>query len=153
MLKAMVLSALCLGLCATLSEAKTTVTTQPFGKIPDGTPVEMFTLSDGTVEAQIISYGGIVVSLKTPDRNGNSADVVLGFDDVDGYYANGNNPGSAFFGRSSGVTEIASPRERSRWTARRIILPSTTHRTHCMAARTASTTSCGKRKRSRTASS
>ena len=98
MLKAMVMSALCLGLCATLSEAKTTVTTQPFGKIPDGTPVEIFTLSDGTVEAQIISYGGIVVSLKTPDRNGNSADIVLGFDDVDGYYANSNNPGGAFFG-------------------------------------------------------
>src|SRR6202046_4509409 len=98
MLKVMVLSALCLGLCATLSEAKTTVTTQPFGKIPDGTPVEIFTLSDGTVEAQIISYGGIVVSLKTPDRNGNSADIVLGFDDVDGYYANSNNPGGAFFG-------------------------------------------------------
>jgi aldose 1-epimerase len=100
MLKVMALSilGLCLGLCATLSEAKTTVTTQPFGKIPDGTPVEIFTLSDGTVEAQIISYGGIVVSLKTPDRNGNSADIVLGFDDVDGYYANSNNPGGAFFG-------------------------------------------------------
>src|SRR5580692_10791463 len=98
MLKVMALSilGLCLGLCATLSEAKTTVTTQPFGKIPDGTPVEVFTLSDGTVEAQIISYGGIVVSLKTPDRNGNSADIVLGFDDVDGYYSNSNNPGGAF---------------------------------------------------------
>jgi len=97
-LKAMVLGVLCLGLYATRSEAKTTVTSQPFGKIPDGTPVEVFTLSDGTVEAQIISYGGIVLSLKTPDRNGNSADVVLGFDDLNGYYTNSNSPGGAFFG-------------------------------------------------------
>src|SRR5580692_1380825 len=101
MLKVMALSilGLCLGLCATLSEAKTTVTTQPFGKMPDGTSVEVFTLSDGTVEARIISYGGILVSLKTPDRNGNSADVVLGFDDLDGYVANSNGAkGGAFFG-------------------------------------------------------
>src|SRR5580700_11756753 len=98
-LKAMVLGVLCLGLYATRSEAKTTVTSQPFGKIPDGTPVEVFTLSDGTVEAQIISYGGIVLSLKTPDRNGNSADVVLGFDDRNGYYTNSNGTkGGAFFG-------------------------------------------------------
>jgi aldose 1-epimerase len=99
MLRAILLSLLCFGWCATLLEAKTTVTTQPFGKMPDGTPVEIFTLSDGTVEAQIISYGGILVSLKAPDRNGNSADLVLGFDDLAGYVANSNAPkGGAFFG-------------------------------------------------------
>jgi aldose 1-epimerase len=94
----MVLSVLCFGLYATMTEAKTTVTTQPFGKMPDGTPVEIFTLSDGTVEARIISYGGIIVSLKVPDRNGNSADVVLGFDDLDGYVSNSNGTKGAFFG-------------------------------------------------------
>jgi len=99
MFRLMVTGLLCFGLCATLTEAKTTVTTQPFGKMPDGTSVEVFTLSDGTVEARIISYGGILVSLKTPDRNGNSADVVLGFDDLDGYVANSNGAkGGAFFG-------------------------------------------------------
>jgi aldose 1-epimerase len=99
MFRLMVMGLLCFGLCATLTEAKTTVTTQPFGKMPDGTSVEVFTLSDGTVEARIISYGGILVSLKTPDRNGNSADVVLGFDDLDGYVANSNGAkGGAFFG-------------------------------------------------------
>ena len=99
MFRLMVTGLLCFGLCATLAEAKTTVTTQPFGKMPDGTSVEVFTLSDGTVEARIISYGGILVSLKTPDRNGNSADVVLGFDDLDGYVANSNGAkGGAFFG-------------------------------------------------------
>ena len=79
-------------------EAKTKVTSQPFGKIPDGTPIEIYTLSDGAYEARIMTYGGVVVSLKVPDRKGNSADVVLGFDDVDGYVANFNGPSDAFFG-------------------------------------------------------
>jgi aldose 1-epimerase len=79
-------------------EAKTKVRSEPFGKMPDGTPVEIFTLSDGPYEARIATYGGIVVSLKAPDRNGKSADVVLGFDTVDGYVANFNGPSDAFFG-------------------------------------------------------
>jgi aldose 1-epimerase len=79
-------------------EAKTKVTSQPFGKMPDGTPVEIYTLSDGAFEARIATYGGIVVSLKAPDRNGKAADVVLGFDDLDGYVANFNGSSSAFFG-------------------------------------------------------
>jgi aldose 1-epimerase len=79
-------------------EAETKVTSQPFGKLPDGTTIEIFTLSEGAFEAQITTYGGVVVSLKTPDRNGKVGDVVLGFDDVDGYYANFNGPSDAFFG-------------------------------------------------------
>jgi len=74
------------------------VTGQSFGKMPDGTPVEIYTLSDGAFEAGIASYGGIVVSMKTPDRSGKVADVVLGFDDLDGYVANFNGPANAFFG-------------------------------------------------------
>jgi aldose 1-epimerase len=97
-LRAMGLTLVLFGLCATFAEAKTTVTTQPFGKMPDGTSVDIFTLTDGTVEARIISFGGIVVSLKAPDRNGNSADVVLGFNDLDGYVSNSNGKGAAFFG-------------------------------------------------------
>jgi aldose 1-epimerase len=98
MLRALAVGLLCFGLCAALSGAKTTVTTQPFGKMPDGNPIEAYTVSDGTVEATIITYGGIVVSLKTPDRNGNSADIVLGFDDLDGYVSNSNGKNGAFFG-------------------------------------------------------
>jgi aldose 1-epimerase len=70
------------------------VTRQAFGKMPDGTPVEIYTLKDGAIEARIMTYGGIVVSLKTPDRKGRSADVVLGYDTLDGYLG-GN---KAFFG-------------------------------------------------------
>jgi aldose 1-epimerase len=45
-----------------------------------------------------MTYGGVVVSLKAPDRKGKPADVVLGFDDVDGYVANFNGSADAFFG-------------------------------------------------------
>jgi len=58
----------------------------PFGTAPDGTPVEVFTLTNRNgVEARILSYGGILQSLKTPDKTGAFDDVVLGFDDLAGY--------------------------------------------------------------------
>jgi aldose 1-epimerase len=93
-----VIGGLWLALFSMTTEAKTKVTSQPFGKTADGTPVELFTLSDGAYEAQIATYGGVVVSLKVPDRAGKVADVVLGFDDVEGYVANFNGPADAFFG-------------------------------------------------------
>ncbi|MGB6987801.1 MAG: aldose epimerase family protein [Candidatus Sulfotelmatobacter sp.] len=65
--------------------AKTRVSKQPFGHTPEGTPVEMYTLADGKIEARIMTYGGIVVSLRTPDRNGKLDDIVLGCDSVEKY--------------------------------------------------------------------
>jgi aldose 1-epimerase len=97
-LRTIAISGLWLALFSMTTEAKTKVTSEPFGKIPEGTPVEIFTLSDGAYEARIATYGGVVVSLKVPDRNGKPGDVVLGFDDVDGYVANFNGPSDAFFG-------------------------------------------------------
>jgi aldose 1-epimerase len=96
--RAIMISGLCFALFSMNVEAKTKVTSQAFGKMPDGTPVEIYTLNDGADEARITTYGGVVVSLKTPDRSGKLADVVLGFDDVDGYVANFNGPADAFFG-------------------------------------------------------
>jgi aldose 1-epimerase len=65
-----------------------------FGRLPDGTPIRIYTLNNRNhVEARITNYGGIIVSLRVPDRNGNLADVVLGFDSLDGYLAN---PGPYF---------------------------------------------------------
>lgn len=61
----------------------------PFGKTPDGEPVDLYTLKNKNgVEAAITNYGGAVVSLKVPDRDGKLGDVVLGFDSVDGYVNN-----------------------------------------------------------------
>lgn len=57
-----------------------------FGKTPEGQTVSLYTLKNKNgLEAGIIDYGGIIVSLKTPDREGKFGDVVLGFDSLDGY--------------------------------------------------------------------
>jgi len=62
------------------------ITSKPFGKAKDGTPVEIFTLRNaGGAEARITNYGGIVVSLKVPDRSGKLGDVVLGYDNLKDY--------------------------------------------------------------------
>ncbi len=73
--------------------AKTTVTKQPFGKTSDGAAVDLYTLADGKVEVRIMNYGGIIVSLRAPDREGKLDDVVLGYDSFDGYRTN-----PAYFG-------------------------------------------------------
>jgi aldose 1-epimerase len=62
------------------------VTSQRFGTMPDGTPVEAYTLKNaGGIEVKAIGYGAIITSLKVPDRSGSMADVVLGFESLDGY--------------------------------------------------------------------
>lgn len=66
-------------------EAKQQIEKQAFGKI-DGMPVDLYTLTnDRRMQAQITNYGGIVVSLRAPDRQGKFGDVVLGYDNLDGY--------------------------------------------------------------------
>jgi aldose 1-epimerase len=67
--------------------AKTRVAKQPFGHTAEGTPVELYSLADGKLEIGIITYGGIIVSLRAPDRNGKLDDVVLGCDSVEKYEA------------------------------------------------------------------
>lgn len=83
-----------LGMLAMTLVADCAVTKQPFGKTDIGTPVEIYTLKSGAVEVRIMTYGAIVVSVKTPDKNGKVADVALGYDNLDGYLT-GN---KAFFG-------------------------------------------------------
>ncbi len=62
-----------------------TVTSKPFGTV-DGQPVELFTLrNDKGAEATITNYGGIVVTLLVPDKTGKMVDVVMGYDNVDGF--------------------------------------------------------------------
>lgn len=57
-----------------------------FGKMSDGTPVDLYTLtSAGGVVCKILNYGGIVTEIQVPDRNGKTTDVVLGFDDLQSY--------------------------------------------------------------------
>ena len=71
--------------CATQSGAPP-VKREPFGQMPDGAAVEIFTLRNAAgVEVRAISYGGIITSLRVPDRSGTFDDIVLGFDRLDGY--------------------------------------------------------------------
>jgi aldose 1-epimerase len=94
MLSSAGLGAACFVGCASMSKTTGTISQAPFGKTADGTSVEIYTLRNSKgMEAEIITYGGIVVSLKVPDKNGNFGDVVLGYDNPGGYLTN--NP---FFG-------------------------------------------------------
>jgi len=67
---------------------------QAYGKMPDGTPVDVYALTNANgMEASLITYGGALVSLTAPDRHGAFADVVLGMDTLDGCRAQ-----AAYFG-------------------------------------------------------
>lgn len=71
---------------------------QPFGFTPEGIPVDIYTLDNSRgITARITNYGGIVVSLLTPDRRGKQSDIVLGYDTLDEYIRN--NP---YFGSIAG---------------------------------------------------
>src|SRR5919109_2225629 len=62
------------------------VTRAPFGRLPDGRAVELFTLTNARgVEVRAMTYGGIITVLRTPDRSGRLDDIVLGFDSLGGY--------------------------------------------------------------------
>ncbi|WP_338898451.1 aldose epimerase family protein [Streptomyces sp. TG1A-60] len=64
-----------------------------FGKLADGTEIHRWSLENGGTRMKVLSYGGIVQSLRTPDREGRYADISLGFDTVEDYVA-----GSPYFG-------------------------------------------------------
>ena len=78
--------------CASRDESMTrevssaTLVRAPFGVLPSGDSVHVYTLTNANgIEARILDYGGILVSLRTPDRAGAFADVVLGFDSLSDY--------------------------------------------------------------------
>ena len=62
------------------------ITREIFGSLPDGAPVDIYSLkNEAGLEARIMTYGATLVSLKVPDRGGAFADVSLGFDMLAGY--------------------------------------------------------------------
>jgi aldose 1-epimerase len=94
------LSILSISLCISNMRAETSHREKmtPFGKMAGGQPVDIYTLTNSNgLEVQIMTYGASVVSIKAPDRKGNLADVVLGYDSFEGYLAN--NP---YFGAIAG---------------------------------------------------
>ena len=74
-----------------------TITSAPWGSTQSGEAVTLFTLSNGSIKTQITNYGGIIVSLETPDKAGKLADIVLGKDNLAAYEA-----GHPFFGTITG---------------------------------------------------
>ena len=70
---------------------------------------------NGKLEVGIMTYGGIIVSLRTPDRNGKLDDIVLGCDSVEEYVAQ-----TAHFGGISAATRTVSRMAASSSTARLI---------------------------------
>lgn len=74
------------------------LSSQPFGKTADGIDVQVHVLSDdrGTT-VRLIDYGASVISLRTPDRDGNSDEVTLGYGTLPSYEAD-----KMFLGRTVG---------------------------------------------------
>jgi aldose 1-epimerase len=71
------------------AQGKAQIQKRSFGKSSDQKPVELYTLTNNRgVEVQIMTFGGAVVALKVPDRSGKIQDVVLGYDNLDGYLKN-----------------------------------------------------------------
>jgi aldose 1-epimerase len=76
----------CAGSTSSTGSEKPGITKAPFGTTKDGKAVDIYTLRNANgVEARIMTYGGIVVSMKVPDKKGKFDDVVLGCNTVTEY--------------------------------------------------------------------
>ena len=92
----------------TVLVAAMAVTHASFGHMPDGTAVDLFTLTNPSgMEVRVMTYGAVIVSIKTPDRHGRVDDLVTGFDALEGYLTR-----SRFFGAVAGryANRIANAR-------------------------------------------
>jgi aldose 1-epimerase len=59
-----------------------------FGRLPDGTEIDLYTLTNANgLSCKIITYGGTITEIQTPDREGNFANIVLGYDRLEDYLA------------------------------------------------------------------
>lgn len=75
------------------------ISKKSFGKTAEGAEVYLYTLKNAAgMEVAITNFGGTIVSLKVPDRAGKIEDVVLGYDDFNGYLT----PKSPYFGATVG---------------------------------------------------
>ena len=80
--------------CASMKPAAGEISHEQFGTTQDGKPVEIYTLrNERGMEARILTFGGIIQTLKVPDRDGHLDDVVLGYNDLPNYETN-----SPYFG-------------------------------------------------------
>ncbi|MFG6176058.1 aldose epimerase family protein [Halomonas sp. THAF12] len=75
------------------------VEASPFGELPDGREVTLYRLNnDNGLTLEVMNYGGIIVSLRAPDRTGHVEDIVLGFDDLESYLSDAYRRLNPYFG-------------------------------------------------------
>ncbi len=78
----------------TMETTKASISKQPWGELPDGQKVDIYTLKNiKGMEVKISNYGGLITHWTAPDKNGKFEDVVLGYDSLSGYLES-----SPFFG-------------------------------------------------------
>ena len=78
---------------------------QPFGTA-DGKEISLYTLKNAAgMEVKISNYGGVITQIKVPDRNKKFDNVVLGFDNLEGYQTN-----TSYFGALIG--QLRQPHRR-----------------------------------------
>ena len=92
--RATLLAVCSIGLLASLGDSaakggdkmRATVEKMDFGKMPDGTAIDLYVLTNASgMKAKVMTYGAILTELHVPDREGKFDDVVLGFDNLAGY--------------------------------------------------------------------
>ena len=109
------------------------VTSAPYGKLPDGTEIDLYTLTNPHgLTVKIMTYGATITDVEVPDRDGKLANVTLYRDSLDGYLDK--DVPRLTSAPPSAATPTASPRASSPSTARNIRWPSTTAPTTCTAA-------------------
>ena len=76
----------------------TKITKKPFGTTTSGIDVQLFTLDNGRMSVDITNYGGTIVAIRVPDKDGAVKDVALGYETVGEYETRGGYVG-ALIGR------------------------------------------------------
>ncbi|MEZ5320188.1 MAG: aldose epimerase family protein [Vicinamibacterales bacterium] len=70
-----------------MADTSPRLTLAPFGRTADNQVVDLITLRNARgLEMRVLTYGGVIMSLRTPDRNGQLGDIVLGFDTLEPYF-------------------------------------------------------------------
>ena len=86
---------LLVGCCGTASQDLNLMKAEDFRTTVDGKATDLYTIKNGDLTMQVTNFGARVVSLWMPDREGNMADIVLGYQNIDRYINNG---GERFLG-------------------------------------------------------
>jgi len=69
--------------------AQLNVSEAPFGKLPGGEVTTLYTLTNANgLAVKVTNYGGVITSISTPDKAGRMGDIILGFDNIEGYLQN-----------------------------------------------------------------